>query len=133
MRCNCTLPIILERYRDLLAADVLLSADGGALAAGASEREREQPRQSRHGRCRAHRVTRPHSGRYGGPVGNAATVLARNLAPPHDHGNGIPEFAEIGRLLARIFQAGPGAPKDAMVANRFADAAAAHPVPSFVE
>ena len=54
-----TLPAILERYRDLLAADVLVSADGGRWRPGAPERQRQQPRQSRHGGARPHRRARP--------------------------------------------------------------------------
>ncbi len=75
-----TLPVILERHRDLLAADVLVSADGGRWRAGPPKRERQQPRQSQprdrraHGRAgpafrplrRARRQCRHRAGALGG-------------------------------------------------------------------
>jgi acetylornithine deacetylase/succinyl-diaminopimelate desuccinylase-like protein len=86
---SCTLPVILERYRDLLAADVLLSADGGRWRPG-----RPSVNVNSRGNLGMEVLVRTasrdlHSGRYGGPVGNAATVLARLLATLHDDGNRI--------------------------------------------
>jgi acetylornithine deacetylase/succinyl-diaminopimelate desuccinylase-like protein len=84
-----TLPSILERYRDLLAADVMLSADGGRFRPG-----RPSINTSLRGvlsmevrlRTAAHDV---HSGRYGGAVGNAAMALSRLLATLHDERNRV--------------------------------------------
>lgn len=79
-----TLPVILGRYRDLLAADVLISADGGRWRPG-----RPSVNVNSRGNLGLEMTVRTaardlHSGRYGGPVGNAATVLARLIATLHD-------------------------------------------------
>ncbi len=84
-----TLPTILDRYRDLLAADVLISADGGRWRPG-----RPSVNVNSRGNLSMEITVRTaardlHSGRYGGPVGNAATTLARLLATLHDDENRI--------------------------------------------
>lgn len=84
-----TLPAILERYRDLLAADVLISADGGRWRPG-----RATVNVNSRGNLGMEVTVRTaardlHSGRYGGPVGNAATVLARLIATLHDERNRV--------------------------------------------
>lgn len=84
-----TLPVILDRYRDLLAADVLISADGGRWRPG-----RPSVNVNSRGNLSMEVVVRTasrdfHSGRYGGPVGNAATVLARLVATLHDEHNRV--------------------------------------------
>jgi len=84
-----TLPEILARHRALLAADVMLSADGGRFRGG-----RPSINTSLRGvlslevrlRTAAHDL---HSGRYGGAVGNAALALARLLATLHDERNRV--------------------------------------------
>ena len=84
-----TLPVILGRYRDLLAADVLISADGGRWRPGRSSvnvNSRGNLSMEISVRTAARDL---HSGRYGGPVGNAATVLARLVATLHDEGNRV--------------------------------------------
>ncbi len=79
-----SLPKIMEAHRDLLSADVLVSADGGRWRPGL-------PTLNTNSRGLAGMEitvrtagTDLHSGRYGGPVGNAATVLARLIATLHD-------------------------------------------------
>ncbi|MDP9095819.1 MAG: M20/M25/M40 family metallo-hydrolase, partial [Pseudomonadota bacterium] len=84
-----TLPVILDRYRDLLAADVLISADGGRWRPG-----RPSVNVNSRGNLSFEISVRTaardlHSGRYGGPVGNAAIVLARLLATLHDQQNRV--------------------------------------------
>ena len=84
-----TLPVILDRYRDLLAADVLISADGGRWRPG-----RPSVNVNSRGNLSLEIGVRTaardlHSGRYGGPVGNAATVLARLIATLHDEHNRV--------------------------------------------
>jgi len=84
-----TLPVILDRYRDLLAADVLISADGGRWRPG-----RPSVNVNSRGNIGMEVVVRTasrdlHSGRYGGPVANAATVLAGLIATLHDADNRI--------------------------------------------
>ncbi len=84
-----TLPVILDRYRDLLAADVLISADGGRWRPG-----RPSVNVNSRGNLSMEVSVRTasrdlHSGRYGGPVGNAAGVLARLLATLHDEHNRV--------------------------------------------
>jgi acetylornithine deacetylase/succinyl-diaminopimelate desuccinylase-like protein len=84
-----TLPAILERHRDLLAADVLVSADGGRWRPGVPSVNTNS-----RGLSALEVTVRTasgdlHSGRYGGPVGNAAMVLARLLATLHDDANRI--------------------------------------------
>ncbi|MCC6718123.1 MAG: dipeptidase [Acetobacteraceae bacterium] len=91
-----SLPGLLERHRDLLAADVLVSADGGRWRPGTpsvNTNSRGNIGMEVHVRTAAHDL---HSGRYGGPVGNAAMVLARLLATLHD-GEGriaVPRFMD---------------------------------------
>ncbi len=89
-----TLPTILDRYRDLLAADVLISADGGRWRPG-----RPSVNVNSRGNLSLEITVRTaardlHSGRYGGPVANAAMVLARLLATLHDEHNriAVPRF-----------------------------------------
>jgi acetylornithine deacetylase/succinyl-diaminopimelate desuccinylase-like protein len=84
-----TLPVILERHRDLLAADVLVSADGGRWRPGVPSVNTNS-----RGLAPLEVFVRTaagdlHSGRFGGPVGNAAMVLARLLATLHDDANRI--------------------------------------------
>ena len=84
-----TLPIILEHNHDLLAADVLLSADGGRWRPGrpsVNVNSRGNLGMQITVRTASHDL---HSGRFGGPVGNAATVLARLIATLHDDRNRI--------------------------------------------
>ncbi len=79
-----SLPGLLDQHRDLLAADVLVSADGGRWRPGTpsvNTNSRGNIGMELHVRTAA---TDLHSGRYGGPVGNAAMVLARLLATLHD-------------------------------------------------
>ena len=103
-----TLPVILDRYRDLLAADILLSADGGRWRPG-----RPSVNVNSRGNIGMEVVVRTasrdlHSGRYGGPVGNAATVLARIIATLHDERN---------RVAVRGFHDGLRPPGNADVAG----------------
>jgi acetylornithine deacetylase/succinyl-diaminopimelate desuccinylase-like protein len=84
-----TLPAMLDRYRGLLEADVLISADGGRWRPG-----RATINVNSRGNLGMELTIRTaardlHSGRYGGPVGNAATVLARLIATLHDDHNRI--------------------------------------------
>ena len=79
-----TLPKIMAAHHDLLAADVLVSADGGRWRPGL-------PTLNTNSRGLAGLEitirtanTDLHSGRYGGPVGNAATTLACLIATLHD-------------------------------------------------
>ena len=84
-----TIPKLLAEHRDLLMADVLVSADGGRWRPGRSSvnvNTRGLVGMEVHVRTAAHDL---HSGRYGGPVGNAAMVLARLLATLHDERNRI--------------------------------------------
>ena len=79
-----TLPAILRAHRDLLAADVLISADGGRWRPG-----RPSVNTNSRGLAPLEVQVRTaagdlHSGRFGGPVGNAAMVLCRLLATLHD-------------------------------------------------
>jgi acetylornithine deacetylase/succinyl-diaminopimelate desuccinylase-like protein len=79
-----TLPAIFSTYRDLLTADVLISADGGRWRPGrptVNVNSRGLVGMEVRVRTADHDL---HSGRYGGPVGNAAMVLARLLATLHD-------------------------------------------------
>jgi len=84
-----SLPEILASHRDLLAADVMLSADGGRFRAG-----RASVNTSLRGvvslEVRLRTAARDvHSGRCGGAIGNAAVALARLLATLHDERNRI--------------------------------------------
>lgn len=81
-----TLPAILTAHRDLLQADVLISADGGRWRPG-----RPSVNTNSRGLVALEVEIRTaardlHSGRFGGPVGNATLVLARLLATLHDEG-----------------------------------------------
>ncbi len=82
-----SLPGIMRRHGELLAADVLVSADGGRWRPG-----RPSVNTNSRGLSGMEIVLRTaardlHSGRFGGPVGNAAMALARLLATLHDeHG-----------------------------------------------
>jgi acetylornithine deacetylase/succinyl-diaminopimelate desuccinylase-like protein len=86
---SASLPAILAAHRDILAADVMLSADGGRFRPA-----RASLNTSLRGvlslevslRTAAHDL---HSGRYGGAVGNAAMALCRLLATLHDDRNRI--------------------------------------------
>ena len=79
-----TLPGMLDTHRALLAADVLVSADGGRWRPGTpsvNTNSRGNIGMAVQVRTAARDL---HSGRYGGPIGNAAMVLARLLATLHD-------------------------------------------------
>ena len=79
-----SLPGLLSTHRDLLMADVLVSADGGRWRPGTpsvNTNSRGNIGMELHVRTAG---TDLHSGRYGGPVGNAAMILARLLATLHD-------------------------------------------------
>ena len=79
-----SLPGLFETHRDLLAADVLVSADGGRWRPGVpsvNTNSRGNIGMEVHVRTAG---TDLHSGRYGGPVGNAITVLARLISTLHD-------------------------------------------------
>ncbi len=79
-----SLPKIMERHRDLLIADVLVSADGGRWRPGIPTINTNSRGITAMELTVRTANTDLHSGRYGGPVGNAATVLARLLATIHD-------------------------------------------------
>ena len=79
-----SLPKIMERHRDLLIADVLVSADGGRWRPGIPTINTNSRGITALELTVRTANTDLHSGRYGGPVGNAATVLARLLATIHD-------------------------------------------------
>ncbi len=84
-----TLPRILAEHADLLKADVLVSADGGRWRPGV-----QSVNTNSRGICALEVTLRTaahdlHSGRFGGPVGNAAMALARLLATLHDGENRI--------------------------------------------
>ena len=103
-----TLPVILQRYRDLLSADVLISADGGRWRPG-----RPSVNVNSRGNLSMEISVRTaardlHSGRYGGPVANAATVLARLVATLHDERN---------RVAVRGFHDGLRPPGNADIAS----------------
>jgi acetylornithine deacetylase/succinyl-diaminopimelate desuccinylase-like protein len=86
---SATLPAIFAKYSDLLAADVLISADGGRWRPGrptVNVNSRGLVGMEVQVRTAGHDL---HSGRYGGPVGNAIMVLARLLATLHDETNRI--------------------------------------------
>lgn len=103
-----TLPTILDRYRDLLAADVLVSADGGRWRPG-----RPSVNVNSRGLAEMELTLRTarhdlHSGRYGGPVANAATTLARLIATLHDEQN---------RIAVKNFHDGLRPPTNADIAS----------------
>ena len=86
---SASLPGIMDAHPELLKADVLISADGGRWRPGV-------PTVNTNSRglvgCELTLRTAAvdlHSGRYGGPVGNAAMALARLLATLHDERNRI--------------------------------------------
>ncbi|MCW3477160.1 dipeptidase [Limobrevibacterium gyesilva] len=84
-----SLPAIMAAHRDLLAADVLISADGGRWRPGVSSVNTNS-----RGLVALELTVRTaardlHSGRFGGPVGNAPMALARLLASLHDERNRI--------------------------------------------
>ncbi len=84
-----SLPAIMTAHRDLLAADVLVSADGGRWRPGLVSTNTNS-----RGNIGMDVTIRTagrdlHSGRFGGPVGNAPMVLARLLATLHDDQNRI--------------------------------------------
>ena len=84
-----TLPTIMAEHRDRLMADVLVSADGGRWRPGVpsvNTNSRGLAALEVHVRTAARDL---HSGRFGGPVGNAAMVLARLLATLHDENNRV--------------------------------------------
>ena len=84
-----SLPKIMETERDLLKADVLISADGGRWRPGlASVNTNSRGNLGMDVTVRT-AARDLHSGRYGGPVGNAVTVLARIIATLHDDRNRI--------------------------------------------
>ena len=79
-----SLPGLFVSHRELLSADVLVSADGGRWRPGTpsvNTNSRGNIGMELHVQTAG---TDLHSGRYGGPVGNAAMVLARMLATLHD-------------------------------------------------
>ena len=103
-----SLPKILDTYRDLLRADVLVSADGGRWRPG-----RPSVNTNSRGNLSMEIKIRTatgdlHSGRYGGPVGNAATALARLIATLHD---------DTGRIAVRHFFDGLQRPGNADFAS----------------
>ena len=79
-----SLPAIMERHRDLLTADVLVSADGGRWRPGIPTINTNSRGITALELTVRTAATDLHSGRYGGPVANAAMVLARLLATLHD-------------------------------------------------
>ena len=79
-----TLPAIMARHGALLEADILISADGGRWRPGmATVNTNSRGLVALEVAVRT-AATDLHSGRFGGPVGNAALVLARLLAGLHD-------------------------------------------------
>ncbi len=89
-----TLPEIFAAHRALLQADVLISADGGRWRPG-----RPSVNTNSRGLVALDLEVRTaardlHSGRFGGPVGNAVMTLARLLATLHDAEmrNAVPGF-----------------------------------------
>jgi acetylornithine deacetylase/succinyl-diaminopimelate desuccinylase-like protein len=109
-----TLPAILAAHRDLLAADVMLSADGGRFRPGQTS-VNTSLRGIIRMEVRLRSAARDlHSGRYGGVVGNAGMALARLLATLHDEHNRIavagffdglhrPSNADIASMHALAF------------------------------
>jgi acetylornithine deacetylase/succinyl-diaminopimelate desuccinylase-like protein len=84
-----SLPAIMQAHRELLAADILVSADGGRWRPGVpsvNTNSRGIVAMDVSVRTAARDL---HSGRFGGPVGNAVAVLARLLAGLHDERNQI--------------------------------------------
>ena len=103
-----TLPSILQQHRDLLAADILVSADGGRWRPG-----RASVNVNSRGNIGMEITVRTaardlHSGRFGGPVGNAAMALARLLATLHD---------DRHRIAVAGFYEGLRAPGNADIAS----------------
>ncbi len=86
---SASLPAIMAAHRGLLTADVLVSADGGRWRCGlptVNTNSRGIVSLEVHVRTAGRDL---HSGRFGGPVGNAPMVLARLLASLHDGENRI--------------------------------------------
>jgi acetylornithine deacetylase/succinyl-diaminopimelate desuccinylase-like protein len=84
-----TLPAIMARHGARLAADILVSADGGRWRPGmASVNTNSRGLVGLEVAVRT-AASDLHSGRFGGPVGNAVAVLARLLAGLHDERNHI--------------------------------------------
>jgi acetylornithine deacetylase/succinyl-diaminopimelate desuccinylase-like protein len=106
-----TLPAIMEAHRDLLTADVLVSADGGRWRPGLPTINANSRGNTSLELTVRTANTDLHSGRYGGPVGNAAMVLARLLATLHD--------AE-GRIAVKGFMDGLRRPTNADFASMHA-------------
>jgi acetylornithine deacetylase/succinyl-diaminopimelate desuccinylase-like protein len=84
-----SLPAIMDRHRDLLSADVLVSADGGRWRPGLPTINANSRGNTGMELTLRTADTDLHSGRYGGPVGNACMALARLLATLHDADNRI--------------------------------------------
>lgn len=81
---SVSLPKILATHRDQLMADVMISADGGRWRPGMTSintNSRGLVAVQLEVRTAARDL---HSGRFGGPVGNAVMVLSRLLASLHD-------------------------------------------------
>ena len=106
-----TLPTIMTTHKDLLAADVLVSADGGRWRPGlVSTNTNSRGNIGMDVTIRT--ATRDlHSGRFGGPVASAPMVLARLLATLHD-----PEM----RIAVRGFFDGLQRPGNADIASMHA-------------
>lgn len=79
-----SLPAIMDSHRDLLTADVLISADGGRWRPGTPTINTNSRGNTGCEITVRTASTDLHSGRYGGPVANAAMVLARLLGTLHD-------------------------------------------------
>ena len=79
-----SLPAIMETHRELLSADVLVSADGGRWRPGTPTINTNSRGNIGMELLLRTADTDLHSGRYGGSVGNACMVLARLLATLHD-------------------------------------------------
>jgi acetylornithine deacetylase/succinyl-diaminopimelate desuccinylase-like protein len=84
-----SLPAIMARYRDLLDSDILVSADGGRWRPGVASVNTNSRGLVGMDVVVRTAATDLHSGRFGGPVGNAVTVLSRLLAGLHDERNSI--------------------------------------------
>lgn len=84
-----SLPAILSKYGDLLAADVLVSADGGRWRADVPSTNTNSRGMALLGLEVRTAARDLHSGRYGGAVANAVTVMARLIATLHDDQNRI--------------------------------------------
>ena len=103
-----SLPHIMATHRDLLTADVLVSADGGRWRPGIPTINTNSRGITAMELTLRTAGTDLHSGRYGGPVGNAATALARLLATLHD---------TDGRIAVPGFMDGLKRPSNAVYAG----------------